>query len=180
MNELINKIYFKIQELDKKEDGIKYKIIINVPMELGYIKRMKFITETNKERVAHQLKHIKNENGMVTFEEDVFLPTKAIYHYYFSFEANDNFIYYKKQNNENTQSISREDMWKLSVNFKTPDWAKGKIMYHIFVDRFNHSDKIPLKEMPNRLIHKSWNEDVIPTANKNGEWNTDFFCGNQF
>ena len=146
-------------------------------MSIGWIERMKFITETSDKRVAHQMKHVKNENDFVWFETEIELPTRALYHYYFSFEANQNFIYYKKKNRDKIKSVSKDDMWKMSVNFDVPSWAKGKVMYHIFVDRFNRGNEYPLEPMPNRIIHKSWDEDIIITKDENGRWNTDFYGG---
>ena len=177
MEELLNKIVFLVDEIGKIDDGARYKITIKVPMELGFIERMKFITETTYERNAYQLHHVKNENDFIIFEGEVELKTKALYNYYFSFEANHDFIYYKKNNIANYKSVSKSEMWKMSVNFKVPDWAKGKIMYHIFVDRFNRGSIDKLKEMPNRYIHKSWNEDIIVGPNENGLWCTDFYGG---
>ncbi len=175
--EILKDIKYSIKEIEKIEDCNLYKVEISVPMSLGFIERMKFITETSTERVAHQLHHVKNSNGFVYFEANIKLDTKAIYHYYFSFEANHEFMYYKKSNNENTKSVSRNDMWKMSVNFKVPDWAKGKIMYHIFVDRFDKGRSEELKEMPNRTIHKDWNEELVIGEDKNGRWNADFYGG---
>ena len=177
MEEKLKNIDYNIEEVSKDNYGASYKVSISVPMSLGWIERMKFITESNSERDAHQLHHLKNENGYVYFEGVFYLPTKAIYHYYFSFEANHCFIYYKAKNIENFQSISRNDMWKMSVNFKVPDWAKGKMMYHIFVDRFNRGNSKPLEEMPNRTIHKSWNEEMSIGPDAKGNWNTDFYGG---
>lgn len=177
MEEMLKNIDYNIEEVSKDNYGASYKVSISVPMSLGWIERMKFITESNSERDAHQLHHLKNENGYVYFEGVFYLPTKAIYHYYFSFEANHCFIYYKAKNIENFQSISRNDMWKMSVNFKVPDWAKGKMMYHIFVDRFNRGNSKPLEEMPNRTIHKSWNEEMSIGPDAKGNWNTDFYGG---
>ena len=177
MSVVLKDIDFKIDELEKKNDSIKYKVTIKVPMSIGWIERMKFITETSNERIAHQLHHVKNEDGFVYFSGDIELPTKALYHYYFSFEANHNFMYYKKENVDNYKSISKNDMWKMSVNFEVPEWAKGKIMYHIFVDRFNKGRNESLKEMPNRTIHKSWDEEMIIGPDENGLWNADFYGG---
>ena len=159
------------------EDNATYKISIKVPLQLGWIERMKFIVEANDRRLAFQMKHIKKEDKYAFFETNISLPTRAIYNYYFSFEANDKFIYYKKDNIEDINTISKEDMWKMSVNFDVPDWAKGKIMYHIFVDRFNKGRKEPLEDMPNRTIHNSWNEEMIVGPNKDGIWNADFYGG---
>ena len=177
MKEVLDKITFNIKKMDEDSVSANYDVTINVPMEIGWIERMKFITETSNGRIAHQLHHVKNENGFVTFKAKINLLTQAIYHYYFSFEANHNFIYYKKENMDNYKSISKNDMWKMSVNFKVPEWAKGKIMYHIFVDRFNKSNDSKLKEMPNRIIHHSWDEELMIGADENGRWNTDFYGG---
>ena len=179
MEELLNKIEFDIKEIEKKDDGAKFKVSIKVPMELGWIERMKFITENKYSRIAHQLHHVKNEDGFVYFEEEVFLDTSALYLYYFSFEANHRFIYLKKENKNNYQSVSKDEMWKMSVNFKVPDWAQGKMMYQIFVDRFNRGSKKPPKEMPGRNIHKDWHEDIIVGPNKDYHdlWCTDFYGG---
>ena len=178
MEENLKNIKYEIKKISSNDDYGVYKVIIKVPMSLGWIERMKFITECSNRRDAHQLHHIKNENNYVYFEGDISLETKAIYHYYFSFEANHHFIYYKNKNIENFQSVSRDDMWKLSVNYHVPSWAKGKIMYHIFVDRFYRGSDKPLPKMPNRIIHNSWNEDVKIGPDENNRWNTDFYGGN--
>lgn len=177
MNGNLDNITFDIKELNKTEDGARYKIAIQVPMSMGFIERMKFIIESSNERRAFQLKHIKNENDMVYFETEIELETKAIYHYYFSFEANHNFIYFKKSNKTNSQTISPEEKWNMSVNFDVPEWAKGATMYHIYVDRYYRGSKEPLIERPNRTIHKSWNEEPIIGPDKNGLWNADFYGG---
>ena len=178
MNELLKKVEFKLEKISKKENSAIYKIRIKLPIDLGQIKEVNFVTETTTEQVSHPIKHLKNEDDFVYFESVVELSTKALYHYYFSFKANNNLIYLKNKNQENLNSISKNEMWKLSVNFDVPEWAYGKIMYHIFVDRFNKKSDEPLKEMPNRIIHKSWNEDVIIGPDQNGRWNIDFYGGN--
>ena len=176
MKELDN-IKYNIEEIESTEDNCKYKIQIQVPITIGWIERMKFIVEANDGRRAYQLKHMKNDDNYVYFETELDLPTKALYHYYFSFEANHRFIYYKKENRQDINHINRDEMWKLSVNFKTPDWAKGKIMYHVFVDRFNRgNDKVPEK-MNNRNIYSSWDEEMQIGPDKNGIWNADFYGG---
>ena len=177
MHGSIKDINFNIQELRKTNDGAVFKVSIQVPMSTGWIERMKFIVDGSNERRAFQLKHLKNENGFVYFESDIELPTKAIYHYYFSFEANHNFIYFKNKNLTNNQTITPEEKWNMSVNFDVPDWAKGAVMYHIFVDRFNNSRNAPLIELPNRTLHKSWDEDTLVGPDKNGLWNADFYGG---
>ena len=177
MNELLKKIEFKLIKKESTVDNANYVIEIKVPMSLGWIERMKFVVESTTERTVRQLKHVKNDDGFVYFKTEVILPTKALYHYYFSFEANHNFFYLKNKNKDNYNSITKNEMWKLSVNFEVPEWAQGKIMYHIFVDRFNRGSKKSLEQLPNRIIHNSWDEDVIIGPDNNGRWNTDFYGG---
>ena len=178
------KIKYDIKEISTDSNLVKYRVSIIVPEDIGRtdegeikIDGMKFVTETSYDRYVHPLQYVKNENGYVYFEEEFDLPTRALYNYYFSFYAKGIFIYYKKKHIESYHSISKDDMWKMSVNFKVPEWAQGKMMYHIFVDRFNRGSKEPLKEMPNRSIHKSWNEDITIGGNEKGLWCTDFYGG---
>lgn len=173
----LDDIKYNIKEIEKTENDCKYKIEIQVPITIGWIERMKFITEANDGRRAYQLKHIKNDDNYVYFETELNLPTKALYHYYFSFEANHRFIYYKKENRQDINHINQDEMWKLSVNFKTPDWAKGKIMYHVFVDRFNRGNPNQPEKMKNRNIYKSWDDEVKIGPDENGIWNADFYGG---
>ena len=177
MKDLLKQIEFKIDKINNNDEETTYKITIKLPLGIGWIERMKFIVEEGDRRKSIQLNHFKNDNKYCYFENEITLPTKALYHYYFSFDANDKSIYYKRNNIEDTSSISLEDMWKMSVNFEVPDWAKGKIMYHIFVDRFNRRNKEPLEEMPNRTIHNSWDEDIVIGPNDDGIWNADFYGG---
>ena len=177
MDEMLKNIVYSLEKVKTDDLGATYNIRIKIPMSLGWIERMKFIVETSKKREAYQLHHIKNENNYVLFENNIYLETKAIYHYYFSFEANHKFIYFKAKNINNYQSVSREDMWKMSVNYTVPDWAKGKIMYHIFVDRFYRGNKDQLLQMKNRKIHNSWYEDILIGPDENDRWNTDFYGG---
>ncbi len=63
--------------------------------------------------------------------------------------------------------------------FSTPDWAKGKIMYQIFPDRFKRSDKVKLPETKNkRILHENWDETPIFLPEQNPYLANDYFGGN--
>ena len=176
MEEQLNNVKFEIKKISSTEDNAKYKVSIKVPRTLGFIDQMKFVVESDQ-RQAFPLQHIKNDEEFIYFEGDVELQTKALYDFYFSFYAEYKFVYLKKENKTDINNISKRDMWKMSVNFETPEWAKGAIMYHIYVDRFNRGSKEPLQEMKNRTIHKSWDEEPIIGPDENGLWNADFYGG---
>lgn len=168
MKRTINEVVFEIKEINNLESGKKYHVEINIPEKLGWIDNVNLvITNSN---VKYPLKFEKKENGMVTFSNDVVLNTRAIYNYFFSYTADGKECYIKN----NTNNI---DTFKLSVNFETPKWAQGAVMYHIFVDRFYRGEKKKLLEMSKRVIHKKWNESPIIGPDKDGIWNNDFYGG---
>ena len=170
-------ITYKLEKMIENKDFNQYYVELRIPMELGFIDSVKFLVENQNSRNAFQLKHVENEDGFAIFKGNVPLKNNALYHYYFSFEANGKFIYFKNKGRENTHEISQDEMWKLSVNFQVPDWAKGKIMYHIFVDRFYRGSNDELTPMKNRDIHQSWDEDIVIGPNDKGLWNVDFYGG---
>lgn len=170
-------INFKIDLIDTKTDKNLYRVNINIPMTKGWIERVRFVVKDSKEEKTFQLKHLKNHDDMVLFSGDVSLSTKAIYHYYFSFEANKKFMYFKNGNITDDKTITLDECFKMGVNFEVPDWAKGKIMYHIFVDRFNRGENKAMEPMPRRKVYSSWSDDMIIGPNDEGIWNADFYGG---
>ena len=175
MDEILNKVNFCLEPVESTNDYVKYRVNIKIPLSIGWIDEVRFVLEENN---SYKIFHKYNDNEFAVFETDVIIPTKALYHYYFTIQRGNDFIYYKKEQRTNTKAISKNDMWKLSVNFECPMWAKGKIMYHIFLDRFYRDTCINMKPMKNRIIHKNWDEDMIVGPDSNGIWNSDFYGGN--
>ena len=163
MNELLEKVNFNLNPMKTSDDGNEYEVTIKISMDLGWIEDVKFIIDGN----VYPMEYFQSEDNMAYFKTNLYLQTKAIYHYHFSFKANGNLMYLKNKENE----------FKLSVNFDVPNWAKGGIMYHIFLDRFNRGSKEPMEEVERRNIHRSWDEEVQIGPDKNGIWNNDFYGG---
>lgn len=174
-------ISFEITPVREIYDGKEFKVSIRVPFEVGWIERMKILITKNGERTAIQLKHEKNddEKRLVYFLGYISLTYYSVYYIYFSFEANRVFRYFKRENKTGDNSISlKEESWKMSVGFDTPDWAKGGNMYHIFVDRFKKSGNQSFTELPRRKIHNNWNDPMLIGPDNDGNWNIDFYGGN--
>lgn len=167
----------QITQIARTENGGKYKVSISIPFELGWIERVKLNITTREQKNVYPMKHVKNENDMAYFETTIELPRYAVYHYYFSFEANSRFQYYKKENTSGDNSVTDEECWKLSVNFDVPEWAKGAIMYQIFVDRYKRTRGLEKPKMKGRDIHNNWTEPPVVGPNKDGKWCVDFYCG---
>ena len=155
-------IVFEIKEKEKNTDSILYKVTIKVPKSLGFIDDMKIIVDGNN----YILEYESSEDEYSLFSGEIELFSKAIYHYWFNFYLDGKNVNYGDKH------------FNLSVNYSVPDWAKGKIMYHIFVDRFNKGNNSCMSEMSHRVIHKSWDDDIIIGGDMDGRWNTDFYGGN--
>lgn len=73
------------------------------------------------------------------FYEGTIGPFKETVPYYFELHSGNLKVFYNKR------GVTREPEWyyhfNIVPNFKTPEWAKGAIMYQIFVDRFYNGDK---------------------------------------
>ena len=175
----IDKIDFEIKEVLHTENGCSYKIKIKVPDNLGFIDDVNLVVESSRRTDYMPLQFVSHnhQDHFVYFESDIFLPTKALYHYYFTFTANKEKKYFKKGGEEKNPNILTGEKWKLSVNFDVPEWAKGKIMYHVFVDRFNRGSKDAPSPMPRRDVYASFDDEMIVGPNKDGIWNADFYGG---
>lgn len=178
-----NEVLFNLIPTEELRDGKKYHVEIAIPTAYGFIDNVKLLVEKGNDTLCFPIhfkecrKNEKGEDEKAVFETDIALDTRAIYRYYFSYTANSNLRYAKKKNLVGDSRIIRDEMYKMSVNFDTPKWAQGKIMYHIFVDRFRRGSSKPMEEMPRRTIHKSWNEEMVIGPNEQGIWNADFFGG---
>jgi pullulanase len=170
---------FKIKETEKLDNGCKYKIFLEVPMKDGWFEDVYFCIQKGRDLIPIKLKHKENKEGIVYFEteEDIFLETRAIYQYYFSYKCDGFRRFIKNEDIIGEDGIMLDEMFKMSVNFKAPDWAKGRMMYHIFVDRFYRGSEEEMKPMPRRHIHKNWDEPVVVCGDEYNIWNNDFFGG---
>ena len=167
----------QITQIAQNENGGKFKITVQIPFELGWIERVKLNVTTKWQKNVYQMQHVKNEKDMAYFETEIELSNNAIYHYCFSFEANGQFQYYKKENTSGDNSVTDGECWKMSVNFNVPDWAKGAIMYHIFVDKYRRTYSLKKEPITRRKIHKNWDEPSLCGPDDDGNWTRDFHCG---
>ena len=136
-------------------------------------KRIEFLEKEEKKRIAKRKLKIGFEIGKILI---IIILFGVIYFNYIKYQVN-NQTYYIKKDNKIDNTIKKDDMHKLSVNFDVPSWAKGKVMYHIFVDRFNRGNQEKMKDMPRRTTYNTWDDEMILGPNKEGIWNADFYGG---
>ena len=165
-------VEYNLEELQRTDKGCIYKVSIKIPTT-GWIDNVDINIFDSSEVKQIPLHFKSNEDNYAYFENIIELDTKAIYRYYFTYNVNG--IKRSFQKNQGKELPVRDNMWKLSPNFKVPDWAQGKIIYHIFVDRFNKKDE--KEELPGRKLHKDFNEEPVLGPNEEGKWNIDFYGG---
>ena len=146
-----------ITKIGTHDYGSTYKVSLRIPFERGWIEHVKFYIWKFWEQRVFDMKWIRNEKNYAYFETTVDLENCPLYHYYFSYNANGKFQYYKDEKKKVTEdtTILREECYKKSVNFDAPNWAKGAIAYQIFPDRFNKGEGTVMNSMPKRSAGKS-------------------------
>lgn len=119
------------------------------------------------------------EEGDNVYTVTLKLSKEGIYHY--SFRVFNEFGMWQYGRDEYMNAVCGENLpeWQLTVyksSYKTPDFVKGGIIYHIFVDRFNRADGV-VADGRYRL-HGSWDEDP-EIVGPDGKYRADdFFGGN--
>lgn len=126
-----------------------------------------------------EMRFEKSENGFSVYTVDYVFDAAGIYYYRFEMRNRDGVWYYGR--GENGESVCGENLpeWQLTVyksSYKTPDFAKGNIIYHIFVDRFNRADGVKTKRK--YRLHESFSESPEIVSADGKYYADDFFGGN--
>lgn len=107
----------------------------------------------------------------------------GLFYYEFLFLRGLDTLFTESRNNVdfvlNTHSSNRFRMLIYSENFRTPEWFRGGIMYHIFVDRFYRGDG-NVEKRADAVINDDWENGIPQYSEKNGDSlsNNVFFGGN--
>ena len=166
---------YTIELLEQNEDGCKYRVNVTLPMSLGWLDDVYLCVQSSEFNYCFKINHAYNDEKNVHFSSEIFLNTCAVYRTYFTFTANQRRLYFNKDRKV-CDFLDNNTLDKITVNFDTPEWAKGAMMYHVFVDRFRHGSKYRLRPMKNRII-RSWDEGATDGPNPDGNWCNDFFGG---
>ena len=163
----------------------KVKVILEISGDYGFVNEAKILINqhktSNEREIKMEYKNTKNNINYFTSEID--FTNVGIHYFCIKIIINNQLKWVKYNLRENKAEITESNLpyWTITVydnDFKVPNWAKGKIMYHIMVDRFYKSENYNPPQMPNRII-KKWGD--IPNWQINSEekyCNNEFFMGN--
>ena len=120
------------------------------------------------------------KEGRDVFTKEIEVESEGIIWYYFQLKSIDHVTFVGKKMDGMIETDVEPPAWQITIfnkHFKTPDWIKGGIFYHIFVDRFAKEGTSPSKK--NTVERKDWGGLPIYAPNEFGEvMNNDFFGGN--
>lgn len=170
------------QKAIKMESEVEISIFI--PDSLGFVEKATLLVckHGDKEQKGYKMEYMdKKEQQISKFTTKVTFMEVGIHYFYFEIFLNGQKTIVKYNYNTRQPDVYAGDLWKVSVfykEFETPEWAKGKNIYHIFVDRFYKSDNYVAPAMPGRT-QLYWGD--MPTWKPNADGlikNEEFFMGN--
>ena len=121
----------------------------------------------------------KCENGFSVYSVSHVFDTAGIFYYRFEMHNRDGVWYYGR--GENGESVCGENLQECQLTvykstYKTPDFARGNIIYHIFADRFCRADGVKTKRQ--YRLHESFFEEPEVQSADGKYYADDFFGGN--
>lgn len=125
------------------------------------------------------------EEKLIRYYAETTFEELGNYYFFFLFEKDGVKKAIKIDRNNNKPSIMKPETespyWRVLVtnqDMKIPEWAADRIAYHIFVDRFNKSERAGSGKEPKRNYRK-WGEMPNWKPDEKGIFhNNDFFGGN--
>lgn len=163
----------------------KVNVTLKISGDYGFVNEAKILINQHRSSNEREIKmeYQKTQKNINYFSADIDFNNLGIYYFCIKIVINNEQKWIKLDSKINKPVITENSLpyWTITVydkDYEVPDWAKGKIMYHIMVDRFYKSENYNPPEMPNRIINK-WGD--TPTWQLDPEekyCNNDFFMGN--
>jgi 4-alpha-glucanotransferase len=164
----------------KADEQITFAVYISNDTFVHFVK-IYFLNANNDYHCEEYLNYCGLEDGYNKFSCKMSLNKPQIYYYHFEIDTQYGKFQGKCYDGELVLDENFPN-WQLTVydkNTTSPTWVNGSIMYQIFPDRFNRSEKFqPLPVKNHRTIHANWNDipEFLYTNNKYKA--NDFYCGN--
>lgn len=161
-------------------EGTNIIIGIRVASEIS-VKSVSLILHRDSDGLKQRfpLTLVWSENGYDRYEGSIPAETVGLFWYCFDCETDAGVKYVEKSANGAHLCDDVSSCWQLTVfskDYTTPDWIKGGLFYHIFVDRFCKGSDRPQKN--GSVSRNDWGGTPIYLPDEDGEIkNNDFFGG---
>ncbi len=154
---------------------------IQVPRHFGLQETsLVWITDENDEYQYIKMNWKGISGGRDIYEQQVEVKNQGLVWYYFQLKALSHVLNVGKGTDGHIVTEVEPPSWQLTVydeHFTTPDWIKGGIYYHIFVDRFAKEGSVTVRK--DQKLRHDWGGLPEFAPNEHGEVvNNDFFGGN--
>lgn len=174
----------------------RYQIYLKIATDYGFVDEAKVIINQQKGTNEREIRmnYITTEKKMNIFACEILLDNIGLHYFCMRLIINGKTIFIKNDKKSKCASMTNSDLpyWTITVydaSFKVPEWAKGKIMYQIFPDRFYKSENYIIEketqtdEIPKAFLEerktKKWGEMPNWAPEEDGEiHNNDYFMGN--
>lgn len=168
--------------------GRKIRFELEIPRSLGIVSVKLSLARDGESPQISALSYSGSELGFDTYSTVIDTARLCgececgLFYYGFIFSRGTQTLYGNARDNAYVSlSDSEGDKFRLLIcrsDFDAPAWARGSVMYHIFVDRFNRgSFKAP--ERSDAVINPDWENGVPQYAEYPGAFvsNNEFFGG---
>lgn len=165
--------------------GERYEVGLKIAADYGYVDDAKIIINqqggTNEREI--KMNYVSTENNMNYFSCVIPFESTGLHYFCFKLVINKATTFIKNDVKHKCACITNKHMpyWTITVyenNFYVPEWAKNKIMYQIFPDRFYRSANYTPQKIEGR-DERIWGDMPEWDFGENKEKvNTDYFMGN--
>jgi glycosidase len=153
------------------KENDKIKLRIHIKRDFVYLPKVIIEKRNDFDKIFYKsstFEWVSTEKNYDIYSTEFSIEEYGNYYYSFDFDSENNSI---NQYNEFHELLIYKD------DYNTPQWIKGGIIYHIFVDRF-YKNQINTKT-DNMVIRNDWGGVPNYKPNEDGKiLNNDFFGGN--
>lgn len=163
----------------------KANVCLEISEDIGFVNKANILIgmQNNQNKKQIEFKYLWSQNSFNFYTCNIDLEYTGLYYFGIKIDIEGHEKWLELDNETRTLVISDNVSmpWTISVydnDFFVPDWAKGKVMYHAFVDRFYKSENYIAPKIENR-INKKWGEMPEWKIDLSAKYNNiDFFMGN--
>lgn len=160
-------------------DGRFVRFRLRLPKDCGVWHVYLLMKRDGEEEIRTEMSFEWHDNDSLYYSCDI-KPSVGLYWYRFVYETENNGFVISK-GADSLGVLGNGKPWQLSVygaDFKTPDWLRGGVIYQIFPDRFNRSNKPHVGVPEKRFLRSDWGGQ--PAFTQNGDpcsLGNDYFGG---